>query len=285
MTPAGRFNLDPDSIFRGIGKLPSLPAVAVELLASIDDENADASVIAHKIARDQALVARLLRIANSPFYGLQNQVNSIQDAVVVLGLRNVRMLATAALVAKSFAGASASGFDFRVFWRHAIATALCARALARRLRLPEENAFTAGLLHDLGRLVLASCFPEHLAEVVAYQTRLDCYSIDAERAVLATDHAQIGQLLAERWRFPAELAGAIADHHAPDEGAGRSPAAIVHVANAIAHALDLAGAPQEMVPRILPAAWNAVGLSWQDSQEVFREVEGQFDHIREALLG
>lgn len=269
---------------RGIGTIPSLPAAVVELMSAIDRDDVDTERIARKIAQDQGLAARILRVANSPFYGQSNRVATIADAVIVLGLRTVRTLATAAAVTGTFRLAPESGLDMRVFWRHSVGTALCARGLARRLGLNVDEAFTGGLLHDVGRIALACCFPRHTAAVAAYQAQFDCLTIDAERALLGIDHAAVGQLLAERWRFPPSLCQAIGQHHAPPEDGVRGLPGGLHLADTLAHALDFDGAPAAMVPRLIPSVWNAAALSWADSRDLFAGVEEQFEALCEVLV-
>lgn len=273
-----------DEVARGIARLPSLPAVVVELLQSLGNDDVDTGQLARQIARDQALVAKMLRLANSSFYGLQGKINSISDAIVVLGLHGVRTLATAAAVTGAFGATVRQGFDFRVFWRHSIGIALCARALARHMRMSEENAFTAGLLHDIGRLVLASAYPQHLAAVLDYQKQNDCALIEAERAILGLDHAQIGQVLTERWKFPPLMCDVIARHHDPSGLDCPALACVIHVADAITHALDLAGDPNEMVPPICPSCWRAADLGAADLRAIFAEVEVQFEGACGVLL-
>ena len=118
--------LNLEQVIAQIRQLPSLPAVVTEVLESFEDERADGGAIAHKIAQDQALSAKVLRVANSSFYGLQGKVVTVQDAMVVLGFRNVRTLVMAAGVTGSFPTVAAGGFDLRAFWMHCIVTAVCA---------------------------------------------------------------------------------------------------------------------------------------------------------------
>lgn len=271
-----------EEIAKGVSSLPSLPAVVVELLQSLASDDVDADALAQQIARDQALVAKMLRVANSSFYGLQGKVNSISDAIVVLGLRGVRTLATAAAVTGAFHDVKIEGFDIRVFWRHCIGIALCARAVARHVKVGEDNAFTVGLLHDIGRLVLASCFQDHLAAVLAYQKEHDCLLIDAERAVLGIDHGIIGEVLTQRWNFPPLICGVIGRHHDPD---GAEPlACVIHLADAIAHALDLAGDENELVPPLNQACWVAAAFDDESLQAIFAEVDAQFEGACGVLL-
>lgn len=277
--------LDLAQVIRQIGTLPSLPAVVLDLIQSLNDDNVDGHVLARKIASDQALVAKMLRVANSSFYGLRGKVTSIQDVIVVLGLRSVRTLAMAAAVTGSFANRHAvRGFDFSGFWRHSMGAALCAKALARRLKLSEENAFTAGLLHDIGRLVLASCFPDHLAAVLAYQRAHDCLLLQAELEVIGIDHAAIGEALAAQWNFPPLIQEAVARHHRLEADVHTSLTGIVHLANGIAHALQFGGDESSLVPPLSGAVWDSLGLGEEDYQAIFSEVETQFDGACQMLV-
>jgi len=279
--------LDRDTLLRGVRKLPSLPAVVIELLQSMDREDTDTRRLAAKLAQDQALAARVLRVANSSFYGLQGKVETISDAVAVLGLNGLRTLATAAAVTGAFAGGKhgEGGYDLASFWRHSVAVALCAREIARRRHMNEGNAFAAGLLHDIGRLALASSFPEHLAAVAqARAASGDCW-LFAERHVLGTDHAEIGRQLTEHWCFPATLSGAIGAHHAPgkDATAGNTLAAVVHLADALAHLLPVANPAPVPLPPVETAAWETVGLDEATAQDVLAVVEMEFDAASDAV--
>lgn len=283
--PAADMKLELNQVIHQIGTLPSLPAVILELIQSLSDDSVDSHLLAKKIASDQALVAKMLRVANSSFYGLQCKVASIQDVIVVLGLRSVRTLAMAAAVTGSFANRHpvVAGFDFNAFWRHSMATALCARALAKRLKASEDNAFTAGLLHDIGRLVLASCFPAHLSAVLAYSAKHDCLLQQAEREVIGIDHAMIGEALAKHWHFPLEIQEAVARHHALKETAHMPMTGITHIANVIAHALEFAEGHAYLVPPLSDAVWQSLRLDEADFQAIFSEVETQFSGACEML--
>lgn len=276
--------LDVERVLAGINALPSLPASVTELLSSIDDPDADTDAIARRIARDQGLTTRILRVANSPFYGQSHRIASIADAVIVLGLRSVRALAVAASFTSVFKAGSDAEAELHSFWQHGISAALCARLLAARVGVAEEEAFIGGLLHDIGRVALVVSFPRHMAAVAAYRRERDCQPIDAENAVLGLDHALVGRLLTERWRFPSLLCAAIGSHHAPPADAYRQLPGILHLANAIASALDFGAEPTAMVPRLVPACWEAMALSWDETQRLFADVEAQFGEICDILV-
>ena len=272
-----------EHIIRQIQELPSLPVVVLELLSSMDQDDTDVHVLAQKIELDQGLAAKTLRIANSSFYGMQSKVTSIPQAVSVLGFHSIRTVVTACALTGSFAPV-AGGFDFKAFWRHSLATAIAARLLAPHLRVNPETAFTAGLLHDLGTLVLVTRFPAEHALVRSYRQAHDCQMAEAELAVIGIDHAQVGSALAAYWKFPEAIQQAVADHHAIDRlEAGGLPLA-VHLANAVALALDLAGVDDALVPPLSAGGWRGVALDEQAWLALLRQTEHTFDEMSRIML-
>lgn len=284
MTEADAFRLDPEVVARSIVKLPSLPVIVLDLLRSIEDENASAETLAAKVATDQALVARLLRVANSSFYGLQRKVSSVSDAIFVLGLGSVRNMALSATMYETLNSQIAPGcFNFKRHWRHSLATALCAEALAGKMKCSRDAAFAAGLMHDIGQLFLPISFPGHQEAVIKHSVQFDCCAYEAERAVLGTDHARIGQILTEKWNFPASLSEAVGWHHEPEKASANPLACVLHLADCIVHGLDLADAEYEQVPPINASCWNAANLSWADSQALFLKVESGLETLCNEL--
>jgi len=273
-----------DDVVKNLDDLPSLPAVVMELLNSIDQEDVDISVLAKKVSHDQALTAKTLRLANSSLYGLQVKVTTIQQAITYLGFQTTRNLITAAAITGCFAEGHCPGFDHKAFWRHSIATAACGKVLARQMRFNQDYAFTAGLLHDIGRLVLVSCFPEQYAEAIAYRDAHDSFMLDAERTVLGVDHVDAGMALAEHWNFSDTMRLAIGGHHDPEAPGAGFLAAIIHVADAIVHALDLSQNEHDLVPPVSSVAWTALGLDESVYLQLFRETELQYEEIQMVLL-
>lgn len=276
--------LSPEQLAASVQDLPSLPAVVMELLSSIEQDEIDISVLAKKVSYDQALTAKTLRLANSSAFGLQVKVATIQQAITFLGFQTTRNLITAAAVTGCFPNGLCAGFNDKAFWRHSIATAVCARSLARRLRFNQDVAFTAGLLHDIGRLVLVTGHPQAYAEVVAWRRGHDVDWHEAEHAVLGMDHVDAGVALAEHWNFSDTMRQAIAWHHAPETLGAGFLAAIVHVANAVVHALDLAGEDDELVPKLSSVAWDAMGLNEEAYLDLFRETEQQLEEMSAILM-
>lgn len=272
-----------DEIRTRLHQLPSLPQAVAELLASMGDDDVDVDRIARQIARDQSLTARVLRVANSSFYGLQNKVNTLNEAVVVLGFRAVRSMVLAVSMNSAFRGVQCAGFDTQAYLRHGVASALAARALAPLAGQNPEYAFTAGLLHDIGQLVLAANFAAVYTEVLAYRHKHDCPLIVAERDLLGVDHTVAGGLLAEAWHFPDLLRGAVADHHTPAGAEATSLADLIHLSDITAHALGLSGSPYEMVPTLDRTAWERLGMDIDKYAKALPGIVDAMDATCQAL--
>lgn len=268
-----------------VRQLPSLEPVISHLLASFEQSDIDLAHVAADISRDQALVARVLRLANSPFYGLATRVGSIKEAVLVLGFRNVRASVVAIALTRCFIDRHVPGFDAHEFWRHSTAVGIAARQIARRCRLAEDVAFTCGVIHDIGVLVLMTIAPDDMARVLAYCREHGCMMRDGEQAVLGVNHAQIGALLAQKWGLPANLCDGIAMHHAPDEATADSLANVVHLADVAVRAMGLSGDESRFVPRISEVALHRLGLTAGDLGAVMAAVAADLDAIHDALFG
>jgi putative nucleotidyltransferase with HDIG domain len=276
-----------NDLIREVRDLPPLPAIVSELLQSMDQENLDSHTLAAKLARDPALSAKTLRLANSSFYGMSTRITTIAQAVSVLGMHSLRTLITACAITGSFAAPTTLDFDFPAFWRHAIATAAAARTLAPPARQDPDTAFLAGLLHDLGTLVLVTCRPEAYRAVLAYQRAHDCLSTPAQQAVFGTDHAAIGSALAAHWKFPASIQAAVADHHRDAPGYAADAAlplpALIALADTLAHALDLAGLADEQAPALALPLWQALPLDDAGWSRVFHDTEQLFHDMCQTL--
>lgn len=274
-----------DDVLLAVNTLPSLPAVVLELIASIDDDDIDIDVLSRKIALDQSLSATTLRLANSSFYGMQRQVTSVQVAVPVLGLRTVRHLATTAALLGSMRGNGNPALSVVGFWRHSIGTALSARALAARVGISPDSAYTAGLVHDIGRLLLATRFAAAFEAVAARHAIDGGQLIDAERRLLGFDHAQLGGALTRHWKFPDAIVQATQYHHAPEPADSPTLALLVHAADAIAHALDPVSKPDALALLAAQRSWCLLKVDEQVLLDVFKDVEAQFEATCSILEG
>jgi putative nucleotidyltransferase with HDIG domain len=272
-----------DQIAEKIRALPSLPSVAVDLLAGIEQEDIDIGQLARHISADQAIAARTLKVANSPFYGLQGRIHSIHEAIVVLGFRAVRSLVISTSAFSTLAALSPSGgYESRSFWRHSIGAAVVARHLALLSGRNPESAFTAGLLHDIGFLVLATCFPDFFRAHWGGMARPVGW-FESEPSEAAMLHAEAGSVLAAQWRLPASLVDAIALHHHADQAVGQPLTDLTHAADVLAHALELGGIEAEPTPELSDLVWRRLGIDWNDLRPVLGRIESEFEDTLLAL--
>ncbi len=266
-----------------VATLPAMPSVAMELMLAFSDGELEIETLARKLSWDQALVARVLRVANSPFYGLRRQICTVQEAIVVLGLSSVRMLVTAAAIIGQFPMRARRDHDLHAFWRHSIGVACCAKLLCAGVRQNPDTAFVCGLLHDIGRLVLLHYYPEQYARVEDYCVREDVSRLDAERAVLGLDHAAIGAALVAHWNFPAQIQQVVAGHHLSEAAAASVLTSLTHVADVICHALEIGAEPVGGVPVLSETAWAAAQIEWSELTSRFAQIEAQIESASQLI--
>ncbi len=198
--------------------LPTLPTVIAKMLELVDNPKTSASSLSNLIMRDQVLTAKILKMANSSFYAFPRQIATVKLALVVLGFENVKEMALSLSVLNSFKGENNKHFDTSMFWQHSVSVGACTRMLARETcyRLAGE-AFVAGLLHDIGKVVLNQYLPKEFAEIqtLIYEGGKPC--AEAEQEILGVTHAEVGAWLAERWNLPVILVEAIRYHQHPEQ--------------------------------------------------------------------
>lgn len=271
--------LSTNEISEAVLKLPSLPHIVLELFRALDDEDVDVNLLSQKISHDQALATKVLGLANSSFYGMQSKVGSIAYAVSVLGFSSIRTLVTAAAVAQIFSGNDSGELTHAQLWKHAIATALAARALAKGMGGNEDQAFIAGLLHNIGRQVLIDYDPLRYREVLSWSSAHDVELSIAEAAVLGLDHKVVGRAALARWKFPPSIVETLSTDLSDLHGMHFRSAAIIAVADAIAYGLDLDDVLGSQVPTILQSQWDLLDLNEERLMEVFSMTERSFDDV------
>ncbi|BBB67580.1 histidine kinase [Undibacterium sp. YM2] len=270
-------------IIDSVKDLPTLPAIVMELLNNIDNEELNMHDLAQKVSHDMALTAKTLRYANSPYYSTMIKVTTVQQAISLLGLSTVRQIVITAALTGCFPENNCKGFNHKDFWRHSNAVAIAARILARRLKLNPDVAFTAGLLHDIGALVLATCYTGAYEMVLEQRQELQTTQYETEKQLLGIDHALVGETLATQWNFSEVMIKAIAGHHHPEKPGLGFLATIVHVADGIAHALGVTTTPDLAPPEITGQSWESLGLDQTLLDEVLAEAAVEFEKLQEAV--
>ncbi len=265
-------SLNISNLDREVRELPSLSVVVSQLLSLLQRDDVAMSELMEAIGRDQGLAARILRIANSPFYGLSSHIASLKDAGAMLGVHTLYNIVTAAGIMGQFPHTQDKNFDRLSFWKHAIGVGICAQVLARHGGLDAEVAFTSGLLHDIGKLVMAAYFKADFSYVLAYRDEHDCLLKDAEQAVLGFAHTVIGARVARHWKLPEPVINAIKHHHTLMDVV--SPLSeLVHVADILCRALDIGHGGDDLIPVLNMAAMKRLGLDWILLADCLGEIE------------
>ncbi len=192
----------------------TLPVVAMKVNDLINDPNSSSSDIAEVLKKDQVLTAKILRLVNSSYYAIPGGVTDVQRALAFLGFNTLAQLVLGLSVYSLFSASDHEEFSMPEFWRHALATAVCSELLAKRLKLPKpEEAFTCGLLHDVGKLVLNEIDSDRLKQIVAETGKRGCSFVDVERELDMPGHSFIGEVIAAKWGLPQSIRLAIRYHH------------------------------------------------------------------------
>lgn len=248
MSPGARMP-DKADIFAGLKRLPGLSPAVRAILPRLADDALDVAELTRKLGKDPVLAARVLHLANSPFYGLSRQIGSLREAVLVLGFGNLRGLMLSAGLIGAFAAADAAAAS------RSLATAAAAGVLAKSLGLDPGQAFTAGLLHNLGALLLGHFAPDPwrdlAVEPMASESRLP-----REREIFGFDHCELGADIAGQWHFPAAIQAAIRHYSNPPDDPGERLTDLVHAAWVV----SASGQPGEC-PAIAPGVAARLALA------------------------
>jgi HD-like signal output (HDOD) protein len=256
--------LTPQGLVASIKDLVTLPEVALRIARMVDDPTSSSADIGREISRDAALTARLLRIANSSAYGHQGKIATISRAITVLGVRPVRDLTLGLTAIRTFDGIGNELVTMTSFWRHSFLCAVAAGQIAARLdNRHDDSLFVAGLLHDIGQLVLFSRapVPARQALLMSVDSADDTGLFLCEREVMGFDHGAVGLALAQTWGMPRSLQECIEFHHEP-ERAQEYPleVATIHIANSVAVLAEIGSSELADAPQISNIALQAARL-------------------------
>ncbi|MGA7800543.1 MAG: HDOD domain-containing protein [Gammaproteobacteria bacterium] len=248
--------------------LVSPPDICVRLLELVEAPDTSAGDIGSVLTQDPNLTARLLRIVNSSYYNFPSRIDTVSRAVTVVGIRELYSLVLAVSAVQVFTRIPAQLVNMDTFWRHSIYCGLIARGLARRLRiLHPERLFIAGLLHDIGSLLIYQRVPERARDLLLTAEGDEQILYEAEVKTLGFSHADLGGLMMELWKLPVPLQEAVRFHHSPaDADEGKLEAAIVHIAEVLANRSEIGSFCEEPsdTAAVQPEAWAALGMAESD---------------------
>ena len=265
----------------------SMPTIYIELQKALSDPNKTFQELGDIISFDTALSARLLKIVNSPFYGFPSKVDTISHAISIIGREQLTDLALATLVIYQFEGIPNKMFNMEKFWRHSVACGVAARSIADfRGEKNAERFYLAGILHDIGRLVLYKKEPDLSRDAFNRSKERQENIYLSEKELIGFDHAAVGQELLKAWKLPPRLVEAVGCHHQP-QNAKEFPidAAIIHTADYIVHVMDMGSNAEFSEPQLYPKSWEIIGLNPDDFEFIQGNVNMQYEIIVNLFFG
>ncbi len=266
-----------------IQNLPTPPIVFTQITKVINDPNTSAYDLAKIIAEDPALTAKILKLTNSSFYGIPRSITNVKQAIVILGMEAVKSLVISASVFEMFSGKNKIDGDYLAdFWKHSLQTAFTSRIITRLTEFPAfleaEMSFSAGLLHDIGKLVIMTDMSKEHAEVKEHLSRdTKLAEFEAENAVMEFSHADIGSFLAAKWNLPEPICNAIRNHHNFEVVNAQPEAGLIHLANHMAHRANME--EEEILPNMSPLnelVWQTLGLDLSQRKKLLSRLGEEY---------
>lgn len=283
-------SITPELLVQNFEHLVSLPGIFTRINQMIDDPDCTISSLGEIISQDPGLTTRLLRLANSAMYGLRTEIDTVSKAVTVIGIQQLRDLVLATVAVETFDGIPNKIITMDDFWMHSLYCALISKDISKRLKVKQSDTlFVAGLLHDLGHLVMFKEMPNESKKILIHSMEEaelpDLYL--AEQKLIGFDHTMVGSKLAEHWHFPQILIDTIRYHHQPEDAPRhKKEVAIVHIANTLAVLAELNTNDIEETdaPAIHPQAWELTGLTDTIIPELVKSARDQYKETRDLLF-
>lgn len=261
----------PIQIVEKISTLPTLPTTVSAILKEMANPDSSAIGLAKLISSDQSLAGGILRVVNSAYYNFPRKIGSLTDAIVLLGYKGIRSIVLSVTAFRFFSNAS-DYLDRKKLWNHALACAIISDLLNKKLNVAENNAFEAGLLHDIGKVVFDYLDPEVFRGAIKEAKRKELPLVSVEPAHFGTDHSEVGTLLANHWNLPENIVQAIRFHHQPQKS-GREflpGTCLVALSNAITYSLEMGDSVNEFIPELPPIVFETLKIEEtfiEDSRE------------------
>ncbi len=261
---------------RQLQSLPTLPPVVSRLTKLIGDENTTALQIAEVIEKDQVLTSKVLKMVNSAFYGFPKRISTVSSAIVLLGFNVIRTLVLTASIFEMMQSEDLG------LWEHSLGVAAASGILAQHLELKnQEEVATAGLLHDLGKVVIRAEFPHFYKQILRLVEQEKLSFLEAEKQILGMYHGEIGEFLVRRWNLPERLVEPIAFHHEVEKARKyKKETAIIHLADIIIRALGYGNGGDPWVPGLQDKAWRWLGLDRKDLEELLPLLDERLLELR-----
>jgi HD-like signal output (HDOD) protein len=271
---------DPAAIrktLENVSNIPTLPIVIEKITRLLQNPSTSAEEIGKAITTDQALASKVLKLVNSAFYGFPGKISTITHAVVILGFATVKNVVLTASIFDAFSKRMSlnQNFDLQKFWLHSIACGAASQCIARHIGYAaKEECFIAGLIHDVGKILMCNYLPDEFEMVVADRIRKDCLFYESEKEVLHITHQELGGIIAERWNLPSALQSAVKSHHyqAADKEFS-TVTGIVHASDIFVRALGIGNGGDNKIPQMSDLVWTNLGFDGIQLQALLEDIE------------
>lgn len=264
-----------------VSTIPTLPVVIEKITRLLQNPQTSAEEIGKAITTDQALASKVLKLVNSAFYGFPGKISTITHAVVILGFSTVKNVVLTASIFDAFSKriSLSQNFDMQKFWLHSIACGAASQCIAKHIGFSaKEECFIAGLIHDVGKILMCNYLPEEFEAVVQNRILKNCLFYESEKEVLHITHQELGGVIAERWNLPAALQGAVKNHHyqAPEKDFS-TMTGIVHASDILVRALDIGNGGDNRIPQMSEEVWINLGFENIQLQTLLEDIGSEVD--------
>jgi HD-like signal output (HDOD) protein len=271
---------------RGISSIPTIPTALEKITMLLQNPQTSADEIGKAIITDQSLASKVLKLVNSAFYGFPGKINTITHAVVILGFSTIKNIVLTASIFDAFKQKERQqlgGFDMEKFWLHSIACGAAAQSIAKFVGSSgKEECFIAGLIHDIGKIILCQYLNEEFLVIVRETRMKNQLYLESEQQLYGITHQDIGGILCESWKLPENLQNAVKYHHSPARNRAHfNITAIVHYADIIVRAMDIGNGGDNKLPRVEPNVWKELGL---DNISMPALMDNVFDEVEKTKI-
>lgn len=267
-----------------ISTIPTLPTVLERITRLLQNPQTSAEEIGRAITQDQALASKVLKLVNSAFYGFPGRISTITHAVVILGFSTIKNIVLTASIFDRFKTKkdSSAGFNMEKFWLHSVACGAAAQTLAKHIgNQDKEECFIAGLIHDIGKIILCQYLPKEFNAVIKNVREKNILIYDSENELFETTHQEIGGIIAKNWNLPANLQYAVCYHHIPSKSQNHYfTISIVHCADILIRALDYGNGGDNKIPLMADHVWKTLKLNERTLPSILKEISEEVEKAK-----
>ncbi len=273
------------SLKSSLNKTTPFPSSVQAALTEMNKAPVDMNVLCGYLELDPILASTILRLANSPFYGLSREIGTVRDAAVLLGMHSLKQLVISFSLVKTFNTQSDSEFNRQALWQHSVAVATTAKLLAERSGHNSDDAFVAGMLHDIGQFILDQSLGKKYSAVLQYRNEQGCATSIAERKILGIDHGWIGATAIHKWKLPLPFSEVSLRHHYVTKQTPASPMLdLVHVADVLVKGLWISPDNDHYMIDLCPQSLARLRLDWGEIEDLLPKIEATSQDVIERLL-